>query len=65
VEDQALVFRKGDVKDLGKKLEYMLEHPDMVQEYGSRSADFICRKFNWDEVVGETAELYRACCGRR
>ena len=29
----------------------------MVQEYGSRSADFICGKFNWDEVVGETAEL--------
>ena len=65
VEDQALVFHKGDVKDLGKKLEYMLEHPDVVQEYGSRSADFICGKFNWDEVVGETAELYRACCGRR
>ena len=62
VEDQALVFHKGDVKDLGKKLEYMLEHPDVVQEYGSRSADFICGKYNWDEVVEETAEVYRKCC---
>ena len=59
VEDKALVFRRGDAKDLQKKLEYMLEHPEVVQEYRAQSTDFICGKYNWDEVVDETIRLYR------
>lgn len=59
VEDKAFVFRKGDTKDLRKKLEYMLDHPEVVQEYRAQSADFICGKYNWDEVVDETIRLYR------
>ena len=43
----------------------MLQNPETVREYGSRSADYICGKYNWDEVVEETADLYQACCGRR
>lgn len=59
VEDQALHFRKGDVKDLWEKLQYLLEHPDTVERLRSGSADFICGKYNWDEVVDETLRLYR------
>lgn len=65
VENQALVFRKSDVKDLQKKLEYMLEHSEIVRAYAERSADFICGKYNWDEVVDETVRLYRKCCPGR
>lgn len=59
VEEQALHFRKGDVKDLQEKLQYLLEHPDTVERLRSGSADFICGKYNWDEVVDETLRLYR------
>lgn len=65
VEDKALVFRKSDVKDLHKKLEYMLENPEIVRSYAEQSADFICGKYNWDEVVDETVRLYRRCCPNR
>ena len=58
VEDKALVFRKGDVQDLRRQLEYMLAHPEAVREYGKHSADYICGKYNWDEVVQETLKLY-------
>lgn len=58
VEDKALVFRKGDVQDLRRQLEYMLAHPEVVEEYREHSADYICGKYNWDEVVRETLELY-------
>lgn len=64
VEDKALIFRKGDVKDLREKLKYMLEHPDIVHSRAQESADFICGKYNWDEVVDKTILLYRRCCGR-
>ncbi len=59
VEDKALVFHKGDVKDLRDKLEYMLNNPETVREYGRQSADFICGKYNWDQVVEETLAVYR------
>ena len=64
VEDKAIIFRKSDVKDLREKLVYMLEHPEAVHSYAEVSADFICGKYNWDEVVNETVGLYRRCCGR-
>lgn len=59
VEDKALVFRKGDTRDLREKLMFMLEHPETVRAYGEQSADFICGKYQWDEVVDETLRLYR------
>ena len=59
VEDKAFVFRKGDVKDLRSKLKYMLDNPEIVQSYAEQSVDFICGKYNWDEVVEQTIQIYR------
>lgn len=63
-EDKALTFRKGDVADLRRQLEYMLAHPETVREYARQSTDFICGKYNWDEVVDRTIERYRQCCNK-
>ncbi len=59
VEEKALSFQKGNVKDLKEKLEYLLQHPEVVESYKTQSADFICEKYNWDEVVEQTLQLYR------
>ena len=59
VEDKALMFAKGNVKDLQEKLEYMLQHPEVVEEYRKQSKDYICNKYNWDDVVEKTLEVYQ------
>ena len=59
VEDKALAFKKSDVKDLREKLEYMLQHPGKVEEYKKQSTDFICGKYNWDDVVEQTLQIYK------
>ena len=59
VEDKALIFRHGDVKDLRRQLAYLLTHPEVVEKYRKQSADYICGKYNWDDVVEETLKLYR------
>ncbi len=61
VEDKALVFHKSNVADLREKLTYMLEHPEIVHARAAESADFICGKYNWDDVVDETVRLYHRC----
>ena len=59
VEDRALIFQKSNVKDLQEKLQDACDHPEMVMKMKNQAADFICEKYNWDEVVKETMKLYR------
>ena len=59
VEDKALIFKKSDVEDLREKLQEVCDHPEMVMKMKNQAADFICEKYNWDEVVKETMKLYR------
>ena len=59
VEDKALIFKKSDVEDLREKLQEACDHPEMVMKMKKQAADFICEKYNWDEVVKETMKLYR------
>lgn len=58
VEDKAVSFKKGNVKDLKEKLADLLEHPEKVKKYKNESTEFICGKYNWDEVVNQTMALY-------
>lgn len=58
VEDRAVSFKKGDVPDLKEKLEFLLSNPEKVAEYKKESADFICKKYNWEAVVDQTESLY-------
>ena len=59
VEDKALIFEKSDVEDLQEKLQDACDHSEMVMNMKKQAADFICEKYNWDEVVKETMKLYR------
>ena len=59
VEDKALLFRKSDVSDLQAKLQNACDHPEMVDGYKAQAEEFICRKYNWDDVVEKTLKLYQ------
>ena len=59
VEDKALIFKKSNIEDLQEKLQDACDHPEMVMKMKNQAADFICEKYNWDEVVKETMKLYR------
>ena len=59
VEDKALIFKKSDVAGLKEKLQEACDHPEKVIELKKQAADFICEKYNWDDVVEETMKLYR------
>lgn len=59
VEDNALVFRKSDAADLREKLQSACDYPEKVNRLKDGAADFICQKYNWGNVVGQTLGLYR------
>jgi glycosyltransferase involved in cell wall biosynthesis len=59
VEDKAVTFEKGNVNDLKKKIERLLSHEEEIKKYKKQAADFICTKYNWDNVVEETIKVYK------
>ena len=59
VEDKALIFKRSDVRDLKEKLQDACGHPEKVMQLKKQAADFICEKYNWDDVVEETMKLYK------
>lgn len=58
VGNKALSFQMSDVQDLRDRLEYALEHPEMVEQMKSQAANYICEKYNWNNVVRDTLALY-------
>lgn len=59
VEDKAVVFKKSDINDLQKKLQDACDKPEKVMELKKKAANFICKKYNWNDVTKETMKLYR------
>ena len=51
-------FEKGNVVDLKNKLVKLCENKTLVEEYRSKAASYILKKYHWDTVVEETLKLY-------
>ena len=58
VEDKAILFRKSDVNDLERKLQWLLDNPSVVKKYRQESANFVNEKYCWDDIVNQTLKLY-------
>lgn len=59
IGEYGVTFRKGDVADLTDKLQYLCDNSDVAAEYKSKSADYVCGKFNWNDIVNKTLDIYR------
>jgi glycosyltransferase involved in cell wall biosynthesis len=58
VKEKAILFQKGNVKDLAEKLQMVSDHPELVNEYKAMASDYICDKYCWDDVTAQTLQLY-------
>ena len=58
-EDHGVTFRKSDTEDLTKKLQELCDDPERVAGYQAKAADYICSRYNWDDVTNRTLELYK------
>lgn len=56
--DCAVSFKKGNSMDLQKKLQKLLDNNELVDKYKKISADYVCSKYNWNDIVDKTLALY-------
>lgn len=57
--DKAVCFEKGNTASLKKQLELLLKNLDIVNGYKAEASQFICNKYNWQDVCSQTLSLYR------
>lgn len=57
-EDHAVICKKGEWKDLKKKMQKLCDKPELVQKYRAASAEFICPKYHWNNIVDQTLDVY-------
>ncbi len=57
--DYALYFEKSNTDALFEKLDYLDKNKAFVEQYKKNASDYILSKFNWDDVVDSTLELYK------
>ncbi|MBQ9517878.1 MAG: glycosyltransferase family 4 protein [Eubacterium sp.] len=56
--ENAVYFKKSDVNDLAKTLAALLKDGEKLAALKSASADYICSKYNWQDVTLKTLGLY-------
>lgn len=58
LEENGVLFKKSDIKHLRDRIQEKCNEAEVVQNYKSNAADYICKKYNWDDVVNKTIDLY-------
>lgn len=59
LQDKGITFKKSNVKDLTKKLQNLCDNADIVKKLKNNAQSYILNKYNWDEIVEKTLELYK------
>ena len=58
IGDCGFTFKQGNVDDLKEKLQQLCDDSFSVKKFKEQSSDYICNRYNWDEVTKETLKLY-------
>lgn len=58
VGEYGCVFERSDENGLKNKIQELCDNPDIIQKFKSQSAEYICGKYSWNDVVSKTLKLY-------
>ena len=58
VKDYGWSFENKDVQDLEKKLEYLINNPEVINEKAKKAQEFVLNNYNWDDLVKKVEKAY-------
>ena len=59
IENNGVTFERGNVFDLADKLQMLCDDEACVRAYKESAAEYICSKYDWDDIVEKTLEIYK------
>ena len=63
-EEFGLSFKCSNIKDLKEKLQMLCDDEQTVNIYKEKAADYVCGKYNWDDITARTLDLYGMKTGK-
>ena len=57
--EAAFTFQKGNVSDLLTQLKKLIANPEEVISMKKKACDAVCSRFDWEDIVTRTEEVYR------
>ena len=58
ISNHGVTFNAGNINNLAEKLSEMCDNTELVNTLKLEAADYITNKYNWDDVVERTLQLY-------
>ena len=58
IADLGITFASRSITDLTQKLQYLLNHPEVVAEMGEKLKFRAESEYNWDNIIKKTIEVY-------
>lgn len=60
IQDKGMSFKTNNMDDLVRALNELICDTEKVKVFQKEASDYICNKYNWDDVVDRTLSIYRA-----
>ena len=48
-----------EMESLAEKLNYLIQHPDVIEEYRGKAVTRVKEAFGWEKITDEYEELFR------
>lgn len=59
IGDTGRTFSKSNSFSLMSELQYLCENEEIVRRYKERASEYICAKYNWDDITEKTEDIYK------
>ncbi len=54
-----LIYKKNNVEDLKKKMQFIIDNPQLISELGSNAQQKIEREYSWDSIANKYERLFK------
>lgn len=59
IDKFGMTFKRSSSVSLSKELRFLLNNPELVNELGRKSKEYVLSKYNWEEIVNRTLSVYK------
>ncbi|HOJ34642.1 MAG TPA: DUF1972 domain-containing protein [Candidatus Hydrogenedentes bacterium] len=63
VGESGVTFRNKDADDLREKMQYLVDHPEVVASYRKRAVERVRDVYSWEHVVDQYEQLFERLLG--
>lgn len=65
IGNSGITFKNKSVSDLIEKLDYLLKHPEVVENQRKDCYEDVSSRYNWDKVTDEYEQLYQSLVNQK